>query len=39
MSYWRKTSSFLRHAYTANVLMMTAGWLLFGMQMTGYFVS
>lgn len=39
MSYWRKTSGFLRHAYTANVLMMTAGWLLFGMQMTGYFVS
>ncbi|WP_407722008.1 HupE/UreJ family protein [Neorhizobium petrolearium] len=27
MSYWRKTSGFLRHAYTANVLMMTAGWL------------
>lgn len=39
ISYWRKTSGFLRHAYTANVLMMTAGWLLFGMQMTGYFVS
>ncbi len=39
MSYWRKTSGFLRHAYTANVLMMTAGWLLFGMQMTGYFFS
>lgn len=39
MSYWRKTSGFLRHAYTANVLMMTAGWLLFGMQMTGYFAS
>lgn len=39
MSYWRKTSGFLRHAYTANVLMMTAGWLLLGMQMTGYFVS
>jgi hypothetical protein len=39
MSYWRKTSGFLRHAYTANVLMMAAGWLLFGMHMTGYFVS
>ncbi|MBY3088415.1 HupE/UreJ family protein [Rhizobium laguerreae] len=39
MSYWRKTGSFLRHAYTANVLMMTAGWVLIGYQLTGYFVS
>lgn len=39
MSYWCKTSGFLRHAYTANVLMMTAGWLLVGYQLTGYFVS
>jgi hypothetical protein len=39
MSYWRKTGSFLRHAYTTNVLMMTAGWVLIGYQLTGYFVS
>lgn len=39
MSYWRKTSGFMRHAYSANVLMMTAGWLLVGYQLTGYFVS
>jgi len=39
MSYWRKTSGFMRHAYTANVLTMTAGWLLVGYQITGYFVS
>lgn len=39
MSYWRKTSSFLRHAYTANVLMMTAGWVLIGYQLTGYVVA
>ena len=39
MSYWRKTSSFLRHAYTANVVMMTAGFVLIGYQLTGYFVS
>ncbi|WP_028733373.1 HupE/UreJ family protein [Rhizobium leguminosarum] len=39
MSYWRKTSSFLRHAYTANVLMMTAGFVLIGYQLTGYFVA
>jgi hypothetical protein len=39
MSYWRRTSSFLKHAYTANVLMMTAGFVLIGYQLTGYFAS
>ncbi len=39
MSYWRKTSSFMKHAYSANVVMMTAGFVLFGYQLTGLFVS
>lgn len=39
MGYWRRTPSFLRHAYTANVVMMTAGFVLIGLQLTGYFVS
>jgi len=39
MSYWRRTSSFWRHAYTANAVMMSAGFILVGMQLTGYFVS
>ncbi len=39
MSYWRRTPSFFRHAYTANVAMMSAGFILVGMQLTGYFVS
>lgn len=39
MGYWRRTTSFLRHAYTANVAMMSAGFVLVGMQLTGYFVS
>ncbi|MTI74417.1 MAG: HupE/UreJ family protein [Stenotrophomonas sp.] len=39
MSYWRRTPSFWRHAYTANVAMMCAGFVLIGMQLTGYFVS
>lgn len=38
ISYWRRTASFLRHAYTANVVMMCAGFLLVGLQLTGYFV-
>jgi hypothetical protein len=39
MSYWRKTDSFLKHAYIANVLMMIAGFMLIGYQLTGYFVN
>lgn len=39
MGYWRRTSGFVRHAYTANVAMMSAGFVLVGMQLTGYFVS
>ncbi len=39
MGYWRRTGSFWRHAYTANVAMMSAGFLLMGYQITGLFVS
>ncbi|MBI8734470.1 HupE/UreJ family protein, partial [Pseudomonas aeruginosa] len=39
ISYWRRTASFWRHAYTANVAMMCAGFILIGYQLTGYFVS
>lgn len=39
MGYWRRTTSFWRHAYTANVAMMCAGFVLIGYQLTGYFVS
>ncbi|MDQ3257793.1 MAG: HupE/UreJ family protein [Acidobacteriota bacterium] len=39
MSYWRRTDSFLRYAYAANVAMMTAGFMLIGYQLTGYFIN
>ena len=39
MSYWRRTAGFVHHAYSANVVMMSAGFTLVGMQLTGYFVS
>lgn len=39
MRYWRATASFARQAYAVNVLMMTAGFALMGLQMTGYFVA
>ena len=36
ISYWRRTPSFWRHAYTANVVMMTAGFVLVGLHLTGF---
>ncbi len=39
MGYWRRTHSFWRHAYAANTVMMTLGFVLIGYQLTGYFVS
>jgi len=39
MGYWRRTASFWQHAYTANVAMMSAGFLLMGYQITGLFIS
>ena len=39
MGYWRRTAGFWQHAYTANVAMMCAGFVLVGYQLTGYFVS
>ncbi len=39
ISFWRKTDGFFRHAYTANVAMMSAGFLLFGYQLIGYFFA
>ncbi|SLN14091.1 hypothetical protein TRL7639_00192 [Falsiruegeria litorea R37] len=39
MGYWRRSTSFWRHAYTANVVMMTAGFVLMGYQLTGLVLS
>jgi hypothetical protein len=39
MGYWRRTRSFWRHAYTANVVTMTAGFILVGYQLAGLAVS
>lgn len=38
MNHWRSRPSFARQAYTANVATMSAGFLLIGYQLTGYFV-
>ena len=39
MGFWRRTHSFARHAYTANVALMTAGFVLMGYQLAGYFIN
>lgn len=39
ISFWRRTGSFWRHAYTANVALMSAGFMLIGYHLTGYVVS
>jgi hypothetical protein len=36
---WRRSDWFVRSAYAANVLIMMAGFALFGYQMTGYWVA
>lgn len=39
MDFWRRTDAFAQQAFSANVLLMAAGFLLFGYQLMGYFVS
>ena len=39
MGFWRRSAGFVQHAYTANVAMMCAGFMLIGYQLTGLFVS
>ena len=39
MGYWRRTVGFFKHAYSANVVMMSAGFILMGYQIAGYYVS
>lgn len=39
ISYWRWKPSFWRHAYTANVAMMVAGFVLTGYQIAGFFFA
>jgi hypothetical protein len=39
MGWWRRTESFHRYAYTANVIIMVAGFVFIGMHLTGYALS
>jgi HupE / UreJ protein len=39
LAYWRTRPGYLKHAYAANATLMTAGFVLVGYQMTGYFTA
>ena len=39
ISYWRRSSSFLRMASATNLLLMSGGFLLIGYQLAGYIIS
>ncbi|WP_084154734.1 HupE/UreJ family protein [Polycyclovorans algicola] len=39
MGFWRRSPLFARQAFTANALLMGAGFLLTGYQLAGYFFS
>jgi hypothetical protein len=39
MGYWRRSDGFLLHAYASNTVLMTAGFMLVGYQLTGFFVT
>jgi hypothetical protein len=39
MGFWRRTDAFARQAFAANTLLMTAGFVLIGYQLTGFYLS
>lgn len=39
IAFWRRTTGFARQAFNANVLLMTAGFILTGYQLAGYFLA
>ena len=39
ISFWRQYSSYIKFSKLTNVFLMTAGFLLLGYQLTGYFIS
>ena len=39
MGFWRRSSRFMRQAYSATVIMMSLGFMLMGYQIAGYIMS
>jgi HupE / UreJ protein len=38
MDFWRRSDAFVRQAFAANVILMSAGFTLIGYQLTGFFI-
>ena len=39
MGFWRRSAAFARQSFVANTLLMTAGFVLIGYQLTGFFTA
>lgn len=39
LMYWRTRAGYLRHAYATNAVLMTAGFVFIGYQLTGYVIA
>lgn len=39
MGFWRRTNAFTRQAFAANTVLMIAGFILIGYQLTGFYLS
>ena len=39
LTYWRTRAAFRRHAFAANAIVMACGFLLVGLQLSGYFLG
>ena len=39
LTYWRTRAGYLQHAYATNAVLMTAGFVFIGDQLTGYVVA
>jgi hypothetical protein len=39
MGFWRRSDGFVRHAYAANVIVMTCGFILVGYQLAGFAIQ
>lgn len=39
MGFWRRSDAFARQSFAANTLLMTAGFVLIGYQLTGLFIA
>ena len=39
LGFWRTRPGFIKHAFATNTMLMTAGFVLVGTQLSGYFLT